>query len=155
VDKDSLTTLYKNYSSSIYGYAYTIVKNKSQAEDVLQETFTKAITHLDIDQNEKAIRKWLYITAKNSAIDVLRKEGHSVAVDELFETEAPPDNKDEIIMLNSALGALSDEERQVVMLHVTGGLKYKDIAEVLLIPQGTVGWIYSEARKKLKAILAG
>lgn len=153
VDQTTLAILYKAHSSGLYGFAYSIVKNKSKAEDVLQETFTKAIMHLDISRGEKANKAWLYITAKNTALDMLRKDKHTVAIDELFEPMADSPNQDEIIMLNSALKSLDDTERQIVMLHVAGGMKYREIADVLTIPQGTVGWIYSKARKKLKNIM--
>jgi len=153
IDRKALTFLYEKYSSGIYGFAYSIVKNQSQAEDVLQETFTKAILHLDISHGEKANKTWLYVTARNTALDLLRKDKPTVAFDELFVVKAETTNQDEIIMLNMAVKALDDRERQVFMLHIAGGFKYREIAQVLSIPPGTVGWIYSETKKKLKNLM--
>ena len=70
-----ITKLYTVYRSELLGYCCMICGNRSDAEDLLQETFLRALSHLDVleDLNETQQRAWLYKVARNAFYDLCRK----------------------------------------------------------------------------------
>ena len=101
------------------------------------------------------------------AIDLLRKRGHEYL---LYETEDAPQDKleeggtaeaastveEHVILaedMRQAMQTLSDREREVLDLKLAGELKFRDIAETLGQPLGTVTWLYNQGIKKLRRCL--
>ena len=79
--------LYNKYNKLVYGIAFSILKNKQDSEDVVQDIFTKIY---NIDKNKlptKNETSWLYSTTKNEAITVLRKRKNELDLDSIYEIE--------------------------------------------------------------------
>lgn len=101
---------------------------------------------------------WLLTVARNLALMQLRQRGRTEELDD-GEWDAIPapaelDPADRAL-LQDALAALEDRERQVVLLHAVSGLKHREIAGLLELPLPTVLSKYHRALKKLKARLEG
>ena len=87
------------------------------------------------------------------AIDYLRKYKKEELTDEVQEMSSTESIEDEVIgelALEDALNHLKPEEKQIVDMKVLGGLTFKEIAELLSKPIGTVTWMYQNAIKKLR-----
>ena len=152
--------LVHRYEKELYGYLRHYLGDAEMAEDVFQQTFLQV--HLKCDQFEpgRKVRPWLYTVATNQAIDYQRRnrrhrmssldratlgdaEEQAGALAELLGgPDAGPANNAESAeqydALHRAVNALPEASRQVVMLVYFQGLKYREAAEILTVPVGTV-----------------
>jgi RNA polymerase sigma-70 factor, ECF subfamily len=159
-ERDVFGTLVRRYERELFGYLRRYLGDDDLADDVFQNTFVQV--YLKIKQYEpgRPARPWLYAIATNQAIDALRRRNRradqradaAVTADEdgqprpLFELlpapgDGPPDTADRAEqreLVRAAVDRLPDLLRQVVVLAYFQGLKYRDIADVLDIPVGTV-----------------
>ena len=159
-DEGVFGELVRRYEKELFGYLRHYLGNAEMAEDVFQQTFLQV--HLKCDQFEpgRKVRPWLYTVATNQAIDYRRRnrrhrigslnraaqnnaEEEAGALAELLggAESGPADNAqsaEQNDALRRAVDALAEPSRQVVMLVYFQGLKYRDAAQVLSIPVGTV-----------------
>lgn len=149
-----LQQYYDKFQKAVFHTALGILKNASAAEDAMQEVFLKLII---IKRNENAISNigaWLVTCTKNYCYNYLRNN-KKVVGDEYFpsETSNPEAIIQQTIFFSDVLSKLETDERELFMLHVVGGLKHREIADILSLPQSTIRWKYANAVKKLKTIL--
>lgn len=158
-DMDAFHELYEAASSGVYGFALSITKNTHDAEDVLQETFLKLFDKAPEYRPHGKPMAWVLTIAKNAALTKLRNRNKTDELDDASITAESQlsviENTEHKMMLEKMFQVLSDEERQIVMLHAVGGLKHREIALVLRLPTGTVLSKYNRAIKKLKISIEG
>lgn len=155
--KDALAGLYEQTHAAVYGFALSIVKNRDDAEDVLQDTYLQIWNAAGSYTPQGKPLAWIFTIVRNLALMRLREQSRTVAVapedwQSLFADEPAVDHEDRL-MLVSLLGSLSDEERQIVMLHTMTGLKHREIGELLGLRLPTVLSKYNRALKKLRIAL--
>lgn len=150
-----LQQLYHRYSGEIYAYLFALCKNREVAEDLLQETFLKAI--LSLSDTHQNVRAWLYMVARNLFFHYHKKAAHCTTElpDESIPDTAPmPDNvvmdKLRSQMLYDALLQLDRIKREVILLQYVFGLAQKEIAGILQISPENVRVISYRAKKELK-----
>ena len=85
MEKDILKQLYQKYRKEIYLYLYSLCKNSSLAEDLLQETFLKALLSLPDDHTN--MRAWLYLVARNLFFNYYRREKEKVPLGEVQQIQ--------------------------------------------------------------------
>ncbi len=147
-----IEALYRKYNGALYGFAYSIVRSHALAEDVVQDTFVRAISAMDEGRAEASLKSWLFVTARNLSVDCLRKESHSVGEEPLFLIPSGEEGAmEERSFLNEAMALLEPEEQQLWMLSAAG-FRQREIAKRFDIPLGTVSWRFSEIKKKLRAL---
>lgn len=154
---DALTQLYQQISSAVYGFALSILKNKQDAEDVLQDTFIQLWNAAGSYTPKGKPLAWIFTITRNLALMRIREQSRTVSMapenwQNLFADEPTVSHEDRV-MLASLLGTLSDSERQIVMLHIMTGLKHREIAELLNLRLSTVLSKYNRALKKLRNAL--
>jgi RNA polymerase sigma-70 factor, ECF subfamily len=164
------------YEKELYGYLRHYLGDAEMAEDVFQYTFLQV--HLKCDQFEagRKVRPWLYTIATNQAIDYQRRnrrhrmtsldrarrndaEGEAGALVELLDGQetCPADNAESAEQcdeLRRAVDALPETSRQVVTLVYFQGLKYREAADILGLPVGTVKSRLHGAMQKLTETLS-
>lgn len=157
-NKEGLELLYDLYYNKMYGIAFSIVKDEMKSEDIIHNVMYKL---LKIDKSKFPIEyenTWLYSVIKNEALMTLRKENRIVNIDEIEEILATHDKTiEEYVAMDefySMIKSLNDEKKQIVTLKVLGDFTYKEIAEMLNKPVGTIQWLYNTSIKKLRFILA-
>ena len=152
--------LVQRYERELYNYLRHYLGDAQMAEDVFQTTFLQV--HLKCEKFEpgRKVRPWLYTVATNQAIDAQRRnrrhrmvsldrrfgngdqEDVAALVDLLDSGEANPTEQFESAerreMVHTVVDRLPDSLKQVVILVYYQGLKYREAAEVLGIPVGTV-----------------
>ena len=154
--KAGVRAIYASYYNKMYGIAFSVVRNETLTEDVVQNVCYKLLTvkgELFPVSNESA---WLYSVVKNEALTVLRKEKKTVPSNQIRETEFTDSSIDDYVNMeafHSMIRSLNDTQRTIVTLKVLGGFTHKEIAELLNKPVGTVQWIYNTSIKKLKAVI--
>ena len=154
---DALALLYQETSASVYAYALSILKNSHDAEDVLHDCYLSVWTAASSYRSAGKPMAWLLTIAKNLCLKVLRSRSRTESLPEEdwkdsleFATEMTADDK---VVLHQCMEALSDTERQIVVLHAVSGFKHRQIAELMGLPLPTVLSKYHRAIKKMKANL--
>ncbi len=153
---DAVARLYEKTHKSLYGYILSITRHPHDAEDALQDTYL-AVYRSAADYKPKGKPlAWLYTIAKNAARMKRRKRGDHLSLDEtLHEDEAfaKIDNTEERLVLETALTQLSEEERQIVLLHALSGLTNREIASLMGLPLNTVLSKHHRSMKKMRQYL--
>ena len=158
-DAARLRQLVEQHYSAIYGYAYRLSGSVADAEDLTQQTFMIAHQKLhQVREQDKTIR-WLYTIARTCFLKSRRRKRPSAAanleldVDEIperFREDSPVDEE----RLQQALDGLGDDFKVVVTMFYFEELSYKEIAEELDIPIGTVMSRLARAKGRLRRALA-
>lgn len=153
-DTEALAKVYNMTRISVYGFILSILKNKHDAEDVLQDTYIRLYQSSSTYQAKGKPMAYLFIIAKNLCLMKLRNDKKMVDIEEWdwesIISEQPGVTVEDKIVLNTARKILSNEENQIVMLYTTAGLKHREIADLLQLPLATVISKYHRAIKKLK-----
>ncbi|MBR5134121.1 MAG: RNA polymerase sigma factor [Clostridia bacterium] len=156
-DREALGTLYEEFHKAIYGYAFSVVKNEADAEDVLHDCFVSIAKHAASYRRGTNAKAWMFTIAKNLAIQKWRDRQKSdmpdPAVWELLPDDAD-DHTDDRLTVEACMKYLSDEERQIIVLHVVSGFRHREIAALLNLPLSTVLSKYNRSLKKLQRILS-
>lgn len=148
--------LYENYNDLVYSIAFSILKNKENAEDVMQNVFAKII---DMPKEKLPSEKettWLYTVTKNEAISYFRKNKKEICLEEIYELIDEDTNIEDIIEKENyqkLISGLDKEEQEIISLKVLSRLKFRQIATLLNMPIGTVQWKYYKAINALKISL--
>ena len=150
---------------ALYGYALTLTRNMTEAEDLVQETYLRAASAAhrpDVDGN---LKSWLFVIMRNAWLNQIRHrnsgpkyvdlETGGPTVDELQENpHVVYLRKLEREQVQQAIESLPDAYREIVVLRDIEGFTYQEIATVLDCPAGTVMSRLGRARGKLRKILA-
>ena len=142
-------------------YARFLVREVDRADDLVQETLTRAIEKLHTWQPGTNLRAWLFVIMRNSFISEFRKEKRAPTSSGLPDDDkalsVSGDQEGHIAFLNlqSAFDQLSDDQREILVLIAIEGLKYEEAAATLGIPIGTVRSRVARARQALRDILEG
>lgn len=156
-DREGLRAIYEDYCALIYSVTMEILHNREDAEDVTSEFFIRLWDIAETYRPGKGHRAWMITIAHNMAIDYLRKRKRENPAEEVPEPPQNGQDSQEDRLLNrlslaQALMTLKEEERQIVNLKIMGELTFREIAELLGKPQGTVAWLYRTAIGKLKGV---
>jgi len=153
-DMTAFDELYHLTERTLYAYALSLAKNHEEALDLMQDTYVKVISAAHLYKPMGKPLAWLFTIAKNLYLSKLRKNKREVYSDSGgiadgagFSYVTDPEDK---IVLEAALNLLSDEERQIVLLHAVSGLKHMEIAHSIGLTLSTTLSKYHRALKKLR-----
>jgi RNA polymerase sigma-70 factor, ECF subfamily len=143
-DRDAFESLYDRYARPVYGFALRRLRDRSQAEDVAQETFAsvwRSASSFKPDRGPGAA--WLYAVARNAVVDRIRVNARAnPTVPAETGSEAGPEEAAQSDWLawrvHRAFTELPETERAVLELAYWGGLSQSEISDFLGIPLGTV-----------------
>jgi RNA polymerase sigma-70 factor (ECF subfamily) len=168
-DLAAFEPLVAKYRDRVWRLAYRVLRDREEAMEVAQEAFIRAWQALPSFRGQSAFYTWLFRIAMNLATDRVRQRasrrralGSEPVPEEDWErirvdqTPSPDDTAAQIEereRLMRALEALPEHHRTIIMLSDLDGLSYREIAEVLQIPMGTVMSRLHNARKRLRDIL--
>lgn len=159
-DEEAFWQLYKNTDRIMYSFILSILKNAQDAEEVMQETYLKVWTSAASYRAQGKPLAWMFTIARNLCYMKFRDQKHiaDIGLDELNGEEAgvvclPLEQMTDAIVLQAALGILKEEERQIVLLHASAGMRHREIAAGLQMPLSTVLSKYNRAMKKLQQYL--
>jgi RNA polymerase sigma factor (sigma-70 family) len=163
-DSEAAAAFVRRFQGKVYGLAHTIVGDPMTAEEVAQETFTRAWRHASAyDPRRARVSTWLLSIARNVAIDQLRMRRHEPVDPEAFfsleiaSPDAAPDDRaiagDNAARLRDALKALPVEQRRALVLASFYGRTGREISALEGVPLGTVKTRIRTAMLKLRSIL--
>ena len=152
--KDGMALLYEQTHAAVYGFALSILRNRQDAEDVQHDTYIQIWKAAGSYQPSGKPIAWIYTITRNLTRMRLRDQGRTVTVSpEDWHTmfaDIPAVDQEDRMVLASLLEVLSDEERQIILLHAMTGLKHREIAELMELKLATVLSKYNRAIKKLR-----
>lgn len=159
-DEDAFRQLYQNTDRTIYSYILSIVKNVQDAEEIMQETYLKVWISAAAYRPQGKPLAWMFTIAKNICYMKFREKKHEadVGLDDLTGEETGEfcpqlENAADKLALQAALEILKEDERQIVLLHASAGMKHREIAANLKMPLATVLSKYNRAMKKMEKFL--
>ena len=161
-DKVGLKEIYEAYISYVYAVILGVVKNKENAEDLTADFFIKLWNMADQYKAGSGHKTWMTVIARNMAIDFMRKAGREQLTEEVPEVSAADtaagiaDSMENEVVgrmnFRETVEKLPETERQIMTMKLAGQMTFKEIAEVLGIPMGTVTWKYQNSLEKLRSV---
>lgn len=154
-DQDSFRKLYEETSSLVFGYALSILKDKQNAEDVMQDTFLKVYSNAGSYTAKGKPMAWILTIARNLSLMKFRGKVHEDIDDDQYHTayDVPHIHSENKMLVDYLLNKLSEEEREIVMLHAMSELKHREIADLMSLPLSTVLSKYNRAIAKLRSYM--
>ena len=174
-DRDAFEELVRRYERELFNYLRHYLGDAEMAEDVFQTTFFLVHKKCGLFESDRAFRPWLYRIATNQAIDAKRRNKRHLAVSldaqtqydenvwniysaQLASEETGPGDSildlERGIQVRNAVEQLPEVLRQVLYLVYFQGMKYREAAETLGVPFGTIKSRLNIAIKKLQFVLA-
>ncbi len=153
-DEKAFSELYSLTKDSVYGFALTILKNTYDAEDVMHDCYVNIYLGSGSYRPDGKPLAWILTITKNLCYGKMRKSKRQQDIPE-EDWEKFLDSKEEIsvedkLVLRSCMEILTDEEREIVVLHAVAEFKHREIADILDMALPTVLSKYNRALKKLK-----
>lgn len=147
-------TVVRAYSAELYRYAYWLCRDRSTAEDLVQETFTRAWQGWKRLRDEKAAKSWLYTILRNEHARLYERKRFDIdetkELDEVMDTGGM--NAYERFEMRDALKALPKSYSEPLLLQVLGGFSCREIAAKMDISEGAVMTRLTRARLALRKL---
>lgn len=151
----------RQYSGMLYRHIQRMVGNREDAQDILQEVLLLIFRKLHTFRGDASMKTWVFRIASNRAIDFIRQSRRrpTEALDEKLSVNDSPlaftQRQAQIDALGHALEQLPTEQRQIVILKEINGLTFREIAEIVQIPENTAKTRMYTSLRKLRNILTG
>jgi|ERR1051326_2163027 RNA polymerase sigma-70 factor (ECF subfamily) len=168
--EEAFDGLVRKHQQRVFNIAFQILRNYEDANEMAQDTFVKVYQHLADFRGESAFTTWLYQIVTNLSrnrvrynqrrhkndsvsIDATREDEDGLPQIQLSDSAQTPDKatavNEETLLIDTAMGKISEAHREVLVLRVTQGLSYEEIATVLACSLGTVKSRIARAREEL------
>jgi len=143
--------LYRTYRKDLLQYCSNLASDRAGAEDLVQETYLRAMGHLDDleDMSRSQRRSWLYRTAKNLYIDRVRKQSREVMGGEEPLLAAPFEEDFTGPAVAQLISRLPEQERQLFSLRTFAGYNAAELGDLFDLPPSTVRSRLASARRRL------
>ena len=139
-------------------FARNLARNPHDADDVVQIAVERALTRLDQWRSDARLDSWMFKIVRNAWIDELRSRGRrdkvflAAEAGEHVGTDSMARETD-LLAVQSAMAGLPQEQREAVSLVLVEGLPYREAADVLDVPIGTLTSRLARGREALQAML--
>lgn len=153
--------LYRRYADRLFGYLLRYVRDRAEAEDLLQDVFMTVLRDDALDLRPGQVGGWFFTVARNRALSRVRRR--RTEADHLERTEPPspvepPDvnaeRRELVARVELAVEGLPQPQAEALMLKVVGGLTYAQIAHVQAVPEGTAKSRLHHAIRAVRAFFA-
>ena len=162
-DKEAFGFLIERYEDKLKRYGRKFLNTKEDIEDIVQEVFIKAYTHIQSYDSTQRFSPWVYRIAHNQFVNELRKKSRQPLgffdpdtilpfVTASETTDGPLEQEELKKMMEEFLDEVASKYREPLVLFFYEELSYQDISEVLHIPVTTVGVRIKRGKEKLKAL---
>lgn len=159
-DRDAFASFFRQYADRVYRYALTLVRDWALAEEVVQETMLAVWKGAGTFRGSGRPSTWVLGIARHKGLDKLRRERQSAKLqaeheepDTVVDPEREAARESLQNRVRGALEKLPPEHRETVVLAFYHGLSYKEIAELMGCPEGTVKSRMFYAKEQMKELL--
>lgn len=166
-NKDAFDELVYRYKNSLYQYILSLVKDEGAAGDLFQEVFLAFFKHIDTYKAQGKFKSWLFLTARNKTLNYFRDNSPTDSLDQtdddgntfMYETVASDEpnplealsDKEAESTLHKLMASLPEKQKEILLLRQY--LSFKEIAELVNRPLGTVLADAHRAIKKMQNLL--
>lgn len=162
-DKNALRRIYEKYKDAMYAVAYSLLNEPAAAEDVLHDVFVNFARSAPRFRLYGSLKNYLITCVLNRSRDMFRSKMYRVveverARSKLAEGTNPQQQAMEAEhenILTQALTNVPQPQREVIILHLHGGLKFREIADIQDVSINTIQGRYRYGLEKLRSILDG
>jgi RNA polymerase sigma-70 factor (ECF subfamily) len=160
-DLDKLALLFERYNRPLFGFFYRSCGRAEISEDLVQNVFMRMLKYKHTFTGDGKFTTWMYHLARNVLADHFKKKNKSGYTDDFAPLENMKDSNDiqdrqqqeeNLALLRSAIGKLSPDKQEVLVLSRYQGLKYKEIAEILQCTEANVKVRVYRAVQELRKI---
>jgi RNA polymerase sigma factor (sigma-70 family) len=159
---EKLAILFERHQVPLFNFFLRLTGNRAASEDLVQDVFMRILKYRTTYQGEDKFTLWMYKIARNAHIDHLRKRKDAVSLDQqIFEpASAQPgpadrtEREEEAALVAKAMAELSPRKQEILVLSRFQNLKYREIADLLDCPVGTVKGLVHRAVAELGEIYA-
>lgn len=152
-DKDAFCNLIRKNKIAIYRVAKSILSKEEDIEDAVSEAILKAYKNIKTLKDESFFKTWLIRIVINESNTLYKKRLKEFAVDKEHFSNIKVNDKYKDLSLYNAINSLENDLRTTTILFYFEDMKYKDIAKVLNVKEGTIKSRLSRAKEKLYKIL--
>jgi RNA polymerase sigma-70 factor (ECF subfamily) len=167
-DPMAAATLLANHHDSIFGVAMRMLRNRQDAEDVTQETMVRALNRIHDYDSSRPFGPWVHRIARNLCVDRFRRKKPTSELNEEIIASGPTatasssfGRAQDVVahegqvhgVLHECIEELPPAYREVIELYHYRHMSYKEMADTLAVPQGTVMNRLFRARKKLRTLM--
>lgn len=166
-DQTKFEQLFARSHTRVRRFALGLCRNSSDADDLVQEAYIRAYRHFDAERDMSTFENWLFKITKNLYLDLRRARNRRPEPLSLTNGDMPNDYSDYIVdpnptadelviqadgdpMMAAALSALTDQDRQLLVMTHVDDLSYRQIAQKLDIPLTSVRSRIHRARKRFR-----
>lgn len=156
-DRDAFGMIYDAYVNKVYGFILNKVRHRETAQDILSETFFKALQSIDgFRPSESGLSPWLFTIARNSVIDHIRRTHSSTAIEDVWELPSATNLNSETDFgllsdsVHKAMQLLSTQEREIVTMRIWQDMSHAEISAVISKSEESTRAAYSRAMKKIR-----
>jgi RNA polymerase sigma factor (sigma-70 family) len=152
--------LYKMYAKAMFNICYRMMNDRSDAEDMLQESFSEAFRRLDSFRHESTFGAWLKMIVINRCINEIKRKKAQL---EFFDDMSPFEEKDDLNdgqelglspdKIKKAMVDLPKGSRMIFSLYLLEGYDHQEISEILNISESNSKTQYMRAKQRIKEIL--
>ena len=146
---ENFTKIYEKYSDTVYRIAFLILKNSTEAEDILQNVFLKLLKTKKSFESEEHLKAWLIVSAKNTSKDLLKSFWRKNVFTDEARLHAIPQDIHKKDVYDAVMG-LKDKYKIPLYLYYFEGYKTEEIAKILSKKPSTVRSLLCTARNLLK-----
>jgi RNA polymerase sigma-70 factor (ECF subfamily) len=160
-DKESFGPLMERFEGKLLRYGTKFLRAPEDVEDIVQDVFVSVYQSIQSFDPMQKFSPWIYRVAHNHFVNAIKKHSrnpltlldfdillsHTVHEDPL---QAEKDRKEMKEMIDRGLNEISDKYREILILYYLEEMQYKEIAEILQVPTGTVGIRIRRAKEALQ-----
>jgi RNA polymerase sigma-70 factor, ECF subfamily len=156
---DAFDTLVSRHRAGIYFLMFQYMRNHEEANDLVQVVFMRAYQHLRSLRPDRPFARWIVTIARNAALDALRRRRRTETIEPLQPTLLPgPEDaviqQDDAYRVRAAVDALPERFRAAITLHYFAGLNYRESADTLGVPLGTIKTFIARGKRRMyKALI--
>lgn len=153
-DKEGLREIYEAYVGLIYTVIYELARQREDAQDLTSDFFIRLWEKADSYRPGGQHKGWMVTIARNMTMDHLRKRKREQQVEDMDKAaEAGRGFTEELVgelAMEEAMARLKPSQRQVLDLKIMGEMTFREIADALGKPLGTVSWLYRQGIRQLR-----
>lgn len=149
-DIDAFDVIYEETKQTVYLSIYSIIKNKTQIEDLMQDTYLKAINNISNYKLYSNFKAWIARIARNNAINYYNKMKNIAITDPESDFILNSFDASSSLLLDSALKILEGDEKEILIYKIILDLTFKEISEIMNLSLSRVFYLYKQLLKKIK-----
>lgn len=140
----------RNNQKDMYKFAYSYVKNRTDALDIVQESVYSALKNADKLNDSSAVKSWVFTIIRNTSLNFFRKNKKEKLTDKLDEKSSQVIDISKKIDLKDALSKLDVKQRELIILRFFEGFQFNEMAEMLDVNINTLKSRFYKTLDKLK-----